>query len=312
MPGRFHIRSFLLPCPIEPALLGFDWGNAGGLSSHRSVSAWRQKLHYALLFFLSNSERKAPSWVIKKKTRCIPSPRRMPGRFHIRSFLLPCPIEPALLGFDWGNAGGLSLHRSVSAWRQKLHYALLFFLSNSERKAPSWVIKRKTRCIPSPRRMPGRFHIRSFLLPCPIEPALLGFDWGNTGGLSSHRSVSAWRQKLHYALLFFLSSHADTDAPEGLLRIPVGKVLPLLLSIFDKNHGLFFAKLSRSTKGKKPLAICEYFVYNPHEKKIFKLRYRETGKIHHREQVRMCAHLCVCVSCRNLARHFFCRLEESL
>ena len=49
---------------------------------------------------------------------------------------------------------------------------------------------------------------------------------------------------------------------------------------------------------KKMLAISLRITYNPHSKRIFKLRYRETGKIAHMERV-YCVHPPVCVSCRS-------------
>ena len=60
-------------------------------------------------------------------------------------------------------------------------------------------------------------------------------------------------------------------------------LLGVLLSNYNKTGPTEFDKLYKHPKGKKALAICPRFDYNPHEKKIFKLRYRETGKIAHRE-----------------------------
>ena len=65
-------------------------------------------------------------------------------------------------------------------------------------------------------------------------------------------------------------------------RLPFGP----LLSKYNKTGAADFDKLYKLPKQKKALAICPRFDYNPHEKKIFKLRYRETGKIAHRGRVR--------------------------
>ena len=67
------------------------------------------------------------------------------------------------------------------------------------------------------------------------------------------------------------------------------------LSNYNKMGSADFDKLYKHPKGKKALAICPRFDYNPHEKKIFKLRYRETGKIAHRGRVRETASADLCV-----------------
>ena len=78
------------------------------------------------------------------------------------------------------------------------------------------------------------------------------------------------------------------------------------MSKYNKTGPAEFDKLYKHPKQKKDLAICPGIDYNPHEKKIFKLRYRETGKIAHREGCGA-PHPQLCVSCREQARHFFAR-----
>ena len=82
-------------------------------------------------------------------------------------------------------------------------------------------------------------------------------------------------------------------------RLPFGP----LLSKYNKTGAADFDKLYKLPKQKKALAICPRFDYNPHEKKIFKLRYRETGKIAHRVGCSV-LHPQICVSCRERAGHF--------